>query len=345
VNGTTPGNGATPLLKVDQLAKVYPVPGGRLFAVDGVSFEIWPGEAVALVGESGSGKSTIGRCVTHLEPVTDGKIDFLGHKTTGMGESAFRPLRREVQIVFQDPKLSLNPRLKVRETLAEPLLLHRIVPPRQVDAALADLMGMVRLDRRLLDRRPHELSGGQQQRVAIARAIATRPKLVVLDEPTASVDMSVRQQIIDLLARLKAELHMSYLFITHDLSTARSLCTRTIVLYLGRVMEIGETVDVFERPKHPYTRALVSSIPIPDPGTRKERLILPGETPAPIHHVVGCPLVGRCPYQMVRCEQDPLPFVSLDSVTDTEHAVACVLYGSEAQRAPWENEASPTPAA
>ena len=330
-----------PLLRVDQVAKVYPVPGGRLFAVDGVSFDIWPGEAVALVGESGSGKSTIGRCITHLEPVTSGRIDFMGHETTRMGEGAFRPLRRDVQIVFQDPKLSLNPRLKVRQTLAEPLLLHRVVQPRQLDAVLFDLLEMVSLDRRLLDRRPRELSGGQQQRVAIARAIATRPKLVVLDEPTASVDMSVRQQIIDLLARLKAELHMSYLFITHDLSTARSLCSRTIVLYLGRVVEIGHTVEIFVRPKHPYTRALVSSIPIPDPRTRKERLILPGETPSPMHRIVGCPLVGRCPYQMERCGQDPLPFVFLDPTAAADHAVACILYGPDTQRAPWEAVATP----
>lgn len=330
-------NGATPLLKVDDLVKVYPAPGGRLFAVDGVSFDIWPGEAIALVGESGSGKSTIGRCVTHLEAATSGRIHFMEHDATRMSDGAFRPLRREVQIVFQDPKLSLNPRLRVRQTLAEPLLLHHVVSRHKIDAALAELMEMVRLDLRLLDRRPSELSGGQQQRVAIARAIATRPKLVVLDEPTASVDMSVRQQIIDLLARLQAELHMSYLFITHDLSTAQSLCSRTIVLYLGRVVEIGDTAAVFDRPKHPYTRALVSSIPVPDPGARRARLILPGETPSPTHQVVGCPLVGRCPYQMARCEKDPIPFVRLTNRAVADHAVACVLYGSDAHRAPWES--------
>jgi peptide/nickel transport system ATP-binding protein/oligopeptide transport system ATP-binding protein len=318
---------------------VYAVPGGHLYAVDGVSFEIGPGEAVALVGESGSGKSTIGRCVTHLEPVSSGRIEFLGRETTRLGDGAFRPLRREIQIVFQDPRLSLNPRLTVRQTLAEPLLLHRIVTSRQLDAALAELLDMVSLDRRLLNRRPRALSGGQQQRVAIARAIATRPKLVVLDEPTASVDMSVRQQLIELLARLQAELNMSYLFITHDLSTARSLCSRTVVLYLGRVVEQGRTSDIFASPKHPYTKALISSVPIPDPTARKERLILPGETPSPVRRVVGCPLIARCPYRMESCHQEPLPFVSIG--TGGQHSVACVLYGPEAQSAPWDALAAP----
>ncbi|GAC1313408.1 MAG: ATP-binding cassette domain-containing protein [Chloroflexota bacterium] len=322
------------MLHVDRLAKTYSIPGGHVYAVDGVSFDIQPGEAVALVGESGSGKSTIGRCVTHLEPATSGRIDFLGQETTRLNERAFRPLRRQIQIVFQDPRLSLNPRLTVRQTLSEPLLLHRIVTKPQLSAALMELLDMVSLDRSLLDRRPRALSGGQQQRVAIARALATRPKLIVLDEPTASVDMSVRQQLIDLLARLQAELNMSYLFITHDLSTARSLCSRTVVLYLGRVVEFGSTAEIFDRPKHPYAKALISSVPVADPSVKKQRLILPGETPSPIHHVVGCPLVARCPYRQDRCQQDPLPFVDVHS--KGEHSVACVLYRDNAQVAPWE---------
>lgn len=323
-----------PLLRVEQLAKVYDVPGGRLYAVDGVSFDIWPGEAIALVGESGSGKSTVGRCVTHLESVSGGRIEFLGQDTTRLSESAFRPLRREVQIVFQDPRLSLNPRLTVRQTLSEPLLLHHVVTRQQLDAALGELLDLVSLDRRLLDRRPRALSGGQQQRVAIARAIATRPRLVVLDEPTASVDMSVRQQLIELLARLQRELNMSYLFITHDLSTVRTLCSRTVVLYLGRLVEVGRTSELFTAPKHPYTKALISSIPVPGPLARKERLILPGETPSPTTRVIGCPVLGRCPYGTAACRQQPLPFVGVNA--DGTHAVACTLYDTEAWVAPWE---------
>jgi len=326
-------NGA-PVLRVEDLVKVYDVTGGRLYAVDGVSFDIWSGEAIALVGESGSGKSTVGRCVTHLEAVSGGRIEILGHDTTRLGEGGFRPFRRDVQIVFQDPRLSLNPRLTVRQTLAEPLLLHHIVSKQQLDSALSELLDLVSLDQGLLDRRPRALSGGQQQRVAIARAIATCPKLVVLDEPTASVDMSVRQQLIELLARLQRELQMSYLFITHDLSTVRTLCSRTIVLYLGRLVEVGRTMDLFTAPKHPYTKALISSIPVPDPSVKKERLILPGETPSPTHPVAGCPLLGRCPYGTAACRQQPLPFVGVNA--DGTHAAACTLYGPDAWRAPWE---------
>jgi len=326
-------NGA-PVLRVEDLVKVYDVTGGRLYAVDGVSFDIWSGEAIALVGESGSGKSTVGRCVTHLEAVSGGRIEILGHDTTRLGEGGFRPFRRDVQIVFQDPRLSLNPRLTVRQTLAEPLLLHHIVSKQQLDSALSELLDLVSLDQGLLDRRPRALSGGQQQRVAIARAIATCPKLVVLDEPTASVDMSVRQQLIELLPRLQRELQMSYLFITHDLSTVRTLCSRTIVLYLGRLVEVGRTMDLFTAPKHPYTKALISSIPVPDPSVKKERLILPGETPSPTHPVAGCPLLGRCPYGTAACRQQPLPFVGVNA--DGTHAAACTLYGPDAWRAPWE---------
>jgi oligopeptide/dipeptide ABC transporter ATP-binding protein len=323
-----------PLLRVEGLSKVYEIPGGRLYAVDGVTFDIWPGEAVALVGESGSGKSTIGRCVTHLDAVTAGRIYFKGHEITRMGEAAFRRLRRNVQIVFQDPKLSLNPRLTVRQTLKEPLLLHRVAPPHRVEERLRDLLAMVSLDLDVLDRRPRELSGGQLQRVAIARAISTHPELVILDEPTASVDMSLRVQIVELLARLKRELGMAYLFITHDLSTARALCSRTLVLYLGRLLEAGTTNEVFKSPKHPYTRALVSSIPIPDPTARKARLILPGETPSPTLRGTGCVLAERCPYRMETCLSGEIPTFAIGG--HDQHGVACLLYHDGETRSPWE---------
>ena len=291
-------NDSDPILKMVDYAKVYDIPGGCLYAVDGVSFEVAPGEAVAVVGESGSGKSTLARGILRLEDATSGQIYLKGNDITRMSEGRFRPLRRYAQMVFQDPKLSLNPRLTVRQTVSEPLRLHRVVPRNQVESRFRQVLDMVNLDSRLAQRRPQELSGGQRQRVAIARAIATYPDFVVLDEPTSSLDMSVRVQIIALLRRLQQELGMAYLFITHDLSTARSLCSRTIVMYLGRIMEIGPTEEVFTNPKHPYTRALIAAIPVPDPNVKRARMILAGETPSPTSRIVGCPFASRCPYVM-----------------------------------------------
>jgi oligopeptide/dipeptide ABC transporter ATP-binding protein len=315
---------SAPLLRTVDLTRVYEVPGGRLYAVDHVSFDVWPGEAVAVVGESGSGKSTIARCLLRLDNATSGQVYFKGHDITHMREHAFRPLRRHAQMVFQDPLLSLNPWLTVRQTLSEPLRLHNVVPRRGLDAKLRELLDLVNLDHALLERRPRELSGGQRQRVAIARAIATYPDFVVLDEPTSSLDMSVRVQIIELLRRLKQELGMAYLFITHDLSTVRYLCSRTIVMYLGRVMEVGPTDEIFTRPQHPYTRALISSIPVPDPRVQKRRIILPGETPSPTQRIPGCPLASRCLYVMEDCTRAQIPMFRAGD--DGRHQVACLLY-------------------
>lgn len=326
----------TPLLQIENLTKVYHLSRARLYALDGVSFDVEPGEAVALVGESGSGKSTLGYCVVRLEVPTAGRILFMGQDLTTMSEAAFRPLRRRIQMVFQDPRLSLNPRLSVRQTLSEPLLIHKLVPRNQVRERVRELLTMVNLEPELLDRRPHELSGGQCQRVAIARAIASLPEFIVLDEPTSSLDMSIRAQIITLLRGLQEELGMAYLFITHDLSTVRSLCRRTVVLYLGRVMEVGFTEDIFTDPKHPYTKALISSIPIPDPTAKRARLILPGETPSPTQRVQGCPLANRCPYVMNECRFAEIPLIPVSA--DGRHRVACLLYRSGNTRPPWADE-------
>lgn len=329
-------NDAGPLLSVDSYSRVYDIPGGHLYAVDGVSFDVAPGEAVAVVGESGSGKSTLARGIVHLESATSGHIHFKGQDVTRMSDGKFRPLRRYVQMVFQDPRLSLNPRLSIRQTVSEPLRLHRIVGRGQIEQRLRDVLEMVNLEPRLAGRRPHELSGGQRQRVAIARAIATYPDFVVLDEPTSSLDMSVRVQIIDLLRRLQRELGMAYLFITHDLSTARSLCSRTIVMYLGRVMEIGPTEEVFADPKHPYTRALISAIPVPDPGVKKKRMILSGETPSPTRRIIGCPFASRCPYVMDACTGQDIPLFNVDAAG--RHRVSCILYRDETTRAHFEEK-------
>ena len=328
----------SPLVKVEGLSKTFEIPGGRLYALDGVDLEIQPGEAVALVGESGSGKSTLGNCLVRLETATSGTITFNGQDITRMSDAQFRPLRRQIQMVFQDPKLSLNPRLTVRQTLSEPLHIHNVVPRNQLDERLAELMAMVNLDPALLDRRPHELSGGQQQRVAIARAIATSPQFVVLDEPTASLDMSIRAQILGLLRRLQRELGAAYLFITHDLSSARNLCSTVVVLYLGRVLEIGPTDDIFRNPKHPYTKMLISAIPVPDPTVRKTRLILPGETPSPNRRVVGCPLAERCPYVMNECRTTEIRLLPVGS--GGRHRTACLLYRDANAPAPWDQEAT-----
>jgi len=327
---------SAPILRTVDYTKVYDIPGGRLYAVDGVTIDVWPGEAVALVGESGSGKSTLARGILHLEQATSGEMYFKGEETTHMSEGKFRSLRRSVQMVFQDPKLSLNPRLSVRQTVTEPLRLHHIVPRNQLEKRFREVLDMVNLDIRLANRRRQELSGGQQQRVAIARAIATYPDFVVLDEPTSSLDMSVRVQIIELLRRLQRELGMAYLFITHDLSTVRTLCHRTIVMYLGRVMESGPTEDIFVNPKHPYTKALISAIPVPDPRVKKARIILTGEAPSPTRRIIGCPFASRCSYVMAACTEGAIPM--FDVGAERRHQTACILYRDEQWHRRFEEE-------
>ena len=317
------------LLQVDDLRQVFRTGAGRVYAVNGVSFAVGAGEAVGLVGESGSGKSTVARCLVRLLEPTDGQILFRGRDVTRLGEREFRPLRAKLQMVFQDPTMSLNPRLTVRQTLSEPLKIHRVAangaPLSGLEHRLNDLMDLVNLERRFLGRRPHELSGGQRQRVGIARAIATHPDFVVLDEPTSSLDMSIRIQIIALLRRLQRELGMAYLFISHDLSTVRYLCSRVIVMYLGQIVEEGPVEEIFTNPKHPYTQALLSAVPIPDPALRhgKRRVVLPGETPHLQAPVVGCPLADRCPYVEPSHRVGRIPLIT---VGPGGHRAACLLY-------------------
>ncbi len=320
----------SPLIQVEDLHQVFKTPAGRVFAVNGVSFSIRPGEAVGLVGESGSGKSTVAKCLVRLQEPVSGRIVFRGRDVTHLSEDAFRPLRARIQMVFQDPTQSLNPRLTVRQTLSEPLKLHKIAQNGDLEARLNELMDLVNLDRQLLGRRPGQLSGGQKQRVGIARAIATRPDFVVLDEPTSSLDMSIRIQIIALLRRLQEELGMAYLFISHDLSTVRYLCRRVLVMYLGQIVEEGPVEAIFTEPKHPYTQALLSAVPIPDPALRKEkrRIILPGETPHLHAPVTGCPLADRCPYVEPSHRQGRIPMIE---VGPDGHRVACLLYMPDSQ--------------
>lgn len=313
-----------PLLRVDGLVKIFREGSLEIHAVDGVSFAISPGEAVGLVGESGCGKTTTVRCILRLTEPTSGHVYFDGTDLTRLSQGEMRAQRRHLQMVFQDPNTSLNPRFTVRRTLAEPLKLHGLANGQELEERLHTTMARVNLEPAHLDRYSHQLSGGQKQRVGIARAIITEPQFVALDEPTSSLDMSIRIHIIGLLKRLQEELGMTYLFISHDLSTVRHLCGRVMVMYLGRIVEIGPTEVIFSQPRHVYTQALLSAIPIPDPAVKKERIFLEGETPSPIGLKPGCPLQDRCPEVRNECRQEQ-PFYDLGG----GHLVACRLGKSD----------------
>jgi oligopeptide/dipeptide ABC transporter ATP-binding protein len=310
-----------PLLRVENLHKHFREGRHTIHAVNGVSFDIYPGEAVGLVGESGCGKTTVARCILRLEEPTRGRICFDGHDLMALPAKQVRGLRRHFQMVFQDPNESLNPRFTVRRTLHEPLYLHGLF---RDEAQLHEAVERVNLEREHLQRYPHQLSGGQKQRVGVARAIMTHPQFVVLDEPTSSLDMSLRIHVVALLRRLQRELNMAYLFISHDLSTVRHLCDRVLVMYLGRIVEMGRTEDVFNHPRHVYTQALLSAIPIPDPKVKRQRILLKGETPTARELKPGCSLQDRCPYVAEECLV-PVPYYDLGG----GHRVACRLAKSE----------------
>ena len=265
-----------------------------LRAVDGVSLSIAEGEALGLVGESGCGKSTIARLILRLLAPTSGRIVFMGQDITGLGRREMRPIRRHMQIVFQDPFASLNPGMKVGDIVAEPLLVHE--GRRPDPARIAELLGLVGLDPADAGKYPHEFSGGQRQRISIARALALRPKLLVLDEPVSALDMSIQAQIINLLIELKHEMGLAYLFIAHDLSVVRHVCEKVAVMYLGKIVERGDRDEVFSRPSHPYTQALVSAVPVAEPESREDRtrILLSGEVPSPIEPPSACRFRTRC---------------------------------------------------
>jgi oligopeptide transport system ATP-binding protein len=306
-----------PLLRVENLHKEYREGRTTIHAVNGVSFEVYPGEAVGLVGESGCGKTTTARCILRLEEPSRGRILFEGTDLTALSRGQVRARRKDFQMVFQDPNESLNPRLSIRRTLREPLQLHGLYSS---DQQLSEAVGRVTLEEEHLDRLPHQLSGGQKQRVGVARAMMTTPRLVILDEPTSSLDMSLRIHVIVLLKKLQRELNLSYVFISHDLSTIRHLCDRVLVMYLGQIVEQGRTEDVFDDPTHVYTKALLSAIPIPDPAVKRSRLLLKGETPTARLLVPGCPLQERCAFVIDECRQH-MPEYDLGN----GHRVACRL--------------------
>ncbi len=299
---------SVPLLEVDGLKKYFPIRGGVLQrvvnnvkAVDDVSFSIRAGEVVGLVGESGSGKTTVGRTLLRLEHATAGAVRFGGSDVMAMGAQQLRSFRKRMQIIFQDPYASLNPREKVREVLTHPLRLHRIGMPSEHEDRAAQLLEKVGLSRDHLDRFPHEFSGGQRQRIGIARALAVEPEFIVADEPVSALDVSIQAQVINLLEDLKNDLDLTMLFIAHDLGVVEHICDRVIVMYLGRVMEIASAADLYARPNHPYTQALLSAVPIPEPGRRRQRVTLKGDIPSPINPPSGCVFRTRCPMAIADC--------------------------------------------
>ena len=320
-----------PLLEVRDLVKHFPA-GGSLFrrspaivrAVDGVSFRVRRGETLGLVGESGCGKTTTGRLILQLDRPTRGTVLFEGRDLATLSEAELRPLRRRLQVIFQDPYSSLNPRMTVRQIVAEPIAVHGIVSDRAAQAErVRELLGHVGLLPQHAQRYPHELSGGQRQRVGIARALALEPALVICDEPVSALDVSIQAQIINLLEDLQARYRLTYLFVAHDLSVVRHISDRVAVMYLGRIVELADRQALYEDPRHPYTKALLSAVPIPDPAVEatRHRTVLAGEVPSPLSPPSGCVFHPRCPIAVARCREEVPALREVDS----RHLAACLL--------------------
>lgn len=317
-------NSVTPLLRVENLVKHFPVEKGLfgrdnavVHAVDGLNFELAAGDTMALVGESGCGKSTAGRLVLQLLEATSGKVWFEGEDLTRLKPADMRARRRSLQMIFQDPYSSLNPRMTVEQTLTEPLSLHGLAKGKHRERA-AELLDLVGLAPQYLQRYPHEFSGGQRQRIGIARALAVEPRLIVCDEPVSALDVSIQAQVVNLMQDLQRRLGLSYIFIAHDLAVVKHISSHVAVMYLGQIVEYADKKSLFAQPRHPYTQALLSAIPLPEPGAKRDRMVLQGDVPNPINPPSGCRFHTRCPYARARCaEEAPL------LAEENGHSVAC----------------------
>ena len=309
------------ILRVEHLQKYFPVPDGMLHAVDDVSFTINAGKTLGVVGESGCGKSTMGRAILRLHEPTGGKVFFQGRDVLAMSAQEMKELRREMQIIFQDPYSSIDPRKSVIEVIAEYMLIHKVYPRRN-DAfqRAAELMDLVGLARRYTNAYPHELDGGRRQRIGIARALALNPKFVVCDEPVSALDVSIQAQILNLMQDLQDELDLTYLFITHDLSVVKYISNDILVMYLGQMVEKAPAEKLFEKPMHPYTQALLSAIPVPDPDRPMSRITMKGEITSPVNPEKGCRFAKRCPHATAACTQQDM------KLTEQEpgHFVTCL---------------------
>lgn len=318
-----------PMIKIENLKKSFPIRGGVLGkkigevkAVDDVSFSIQKGETLGLVGESGCGKSTTGRMILRLLEPTSGKISFEGKDITNLSNTELRTIRSQMQMIFQDPFASLNPRHTVEKILEEPLIVHDVKDKKERKRKVKELLEIVGLNESHLKRYPHQFSGGQRQRIGIARALILNPKLIIADEPVSALDVSIQAQVLNLLKDLQKNFDLTFLFIAHDLGVVRHISDRVGVMYLGRIVELADSEDVYTNPKHPYTQALLSAVPIPDVDYQKERIILQGDVPSPANPPNGCAFHTRCPYAMDRCKSEKPVFKEVEN----GHFTACHLH-------------------
>ena len=317
------------LLKVEGLKQYFPIKGGifgrvvnHVKAVDDISFTIYEGETVSIVGESGCGKSTTGRAILRLEEPTEGKVSFQDHELTRLPKREMRKFRKDLQIIFQDPYASINPRQTVASVLSEAMKIQNVVPKKERRAKIEELLETVGLRAYQADRYPHEFSGGQRQRIGIARALSVNPKLIICDEAVSALDVSIQAQVLNLLEELQKEYGLTYLFISHDLGVVRHISDRIIVMYLGKIVEIADKTSLFENPQHPYTKALLSAIPVPDPDAKKDRIVLKGDVPSPIDPPTGCRFHTRCPFATDLCKKEE-PKLRTSHLMKNEHQAAC----------------------